>query len=1039
MMRKLSLLLAFVVCCGLKSIAQECGFDFLHHQMLANDPAYAARVNAMNAELAQVLSNNANNLVFNNGSGTIYEIPVVIHVVHTGGILGSAYNPTDLQLQQLIAYLNQTYSATYSGYPGVGTGGTAFPVQFALAKRDPNCNATNGIERINGATVFGTGYVNTGINYQKTTGISDATLKANLQWNRRDYYNIYIVNKIDSSDGTLGGVLGYAYLPPASPTLDAMVLLAQRALAGYQTLPHEIGHAFNLLHTFEGDDPGNTGAATTCPPNVAATCAITGDSVCDTEPHRRNSGACPSNSTINTCTGTNWIGTQFNFMDYSTCRDRFTPGQRTRFLAAMNLYRGSLLSSLGATALGTAPFAYQCIPTSNNPFNAFDAGPREVLLNDLVGTSEGGYNADGNSVFLDRACWQRANLTAGQTYTISVKTGINAEKVRVYMDWNNDGIFNAAATPSELVYSHTGTASYETHTGSVLIPASGITTCVPIRMRVVSDLASASVAPTPCGGLDAGQAEDYSLVIKSAPGSVITVSQTTGSNPSCVGTNIGFTANYTGTPTSPSVKIYVNGTQVSATNTYSASSLNNGDIITAKLFFTGSCGADSITSANFTVSRTSIVAPSVSIAVTGGNNPGCAGQSLTLTATPTNGGTAPTYKWFVNGVQVVGATTNTLSFTPACGDVIFAQLTSNSPCASTTTASSSSLTYNCGPQAISVTIAITGGSNPTCSGRTVTFAATPTNGGATPGYQWYVNGAPVAGAVGATFSTNTLSNLDSVKVQLTSSSSCAATPSTFSPNTIVNVVPSVTPSVTKAITVGSNPGCINDLLQLTATTANAGATPAYRWFLNGVAIPFATTNVYNNTTGVTGDKIWVRIVAANPGSSCYTKDTAYSDTITLDRRAVPSLPVISFIGHQLVSDSANVQWWGPAGLLPGATGATFTPTVQGDYYAVIIGPLCGTGKSNVLTVSPLVVGSYNLTGVKMYPNPTTGLFNITWSSAATTRLTVYTAAGKAVMHDMATLAMHKTLDLSGLPSGIYFVQLQDESGKSGVVRVTLSH
>jgi hypothetical protein len=249
------------------------------------------------------------------------------------------------------------------------------------------------------------------------------------------------------------------------------------------------------------------------------------------------------------------------------------------------------------------------------------------------------------------------------------------------------------------------------------------------------------------------------------------------------------------------------------------------------------------------------------------------------------------------------------------------------------------------------------------------------------------------------------------------------------------VVPTVTPLVSKTITVGSNPGCINDPIQWTANPVNGGVTPAYRWFLNGN--PVSVTNIYTNVTGVSGDKIWVRMIAS--GASCYVTDTAYSDTTILDRRPVPNTPVISYIGGMLVSDSANVQWYGPAGLMPGATGPTFNPSVIGDYYAVIPNPLCGTGKSNVLTISPLMVGSYNMSGVQLFPNPTTGLLNISWNTPSTTRITVYTPAGQVVMSDVASVTTRKVVDMSRLASGVYFVVLKDESGKSGAVRVTVTH
>lgn len=1066
MIRKLSLLLA-AACMCVAANAQKCGFDFAHHQLLSNSSVYASRVSTMDNNLAAIMNGNPSALIINTANGPVYDIPVVIHVMLPTGpstaiATGGLYNPTDATLQGLITYLNQSYQATYASYPSATTGGTYFPVQFTLAKRDANCNATStGIERVNVASALSArypaiaaaraaAYTANGVMHSGTQGLGDDTLKSLANWNHNDYYNIWVVNKIDGLDGTSGTfVAGYAYFPGAPYTIDGTILLATQSVSGATTLPHEMGHAFSLYHTFEGDDPGNTGAATTCPANT--NCTTDGDKVCDTEPMKRSTFNCPSGT--NPCTGTAWANTQHNFMDYSNCQDRFTSGQQARWLNALLNSRASLLSSIGAQATGASPTAANCQPTLPFPFAAiYDAGPRETKITDLSGnfnmtaTSDGGYNSDGNLEYIDRSCFQRANLTGGSSYTLSVKTGPNREFVRVYVDYNNNGVFEPSATPSELVYSHNGTSgtggSYETHTTTYTVPSTGVTNCVPLRMRVITDINDGIVpAPTACSALTYGQAEDYSVVIKSAPNSVVSINQTTGANPSCAGTTIGFTGTYTGTPTSPSVKIYVNGVQVSATSTYSSSTLANGDVVTAKLFFTGSCGADSIVSSTLTVSRSSTVTPSVSISVTAGSNPGCAGQPITFTAVPVNGGTAPTYQWYVAGVAVPGATgvSYTTSTIP-CNTTVRVQLTSNSPCASTTVVNSSIITYTCGAQSISVSAAVTAGSNPSCAGRNVTFTATPVNGGTAPTYQWYINGTAVTGATGVNFTTNVLANGDSVYVILTSNFSCAATPTAKSPAIYLTVIPTVTPTVTKAITAGTNPGCIGDPLTFTATTANAGTTPTYRWFLNGVFVPASNNPNYTLPTGgTTGDKVWVRIIASNPTTSCYARDTAYSDTTILDRRVRPSLPVISFVGHLLISDSSNVQWYGPAGLIPTATGTSYRPTVQGDYYAVIINPLCGTGTSNVLTVSPLTIGNYNMAGVQLYPNPTTGIITITWSAAATTRFTVYSATGKTLMHDVASLATRKVLDLSALPSGIYFLTLQDESGKTGTVRVTVAH
>src|SRR4051812_41645075 len=97
MIRKITLL--FLACLSIQYAvkAQYCGFDLKNQQLLSNNPAYAQNVQAMNnqwaqdAALQQFLQNNLGSLVADNlnGNGKVYEIPVVIHVIHTGGGIGS--------------------------------------------------------------------------------------------------------------------------------------------------------------------------------------------------------------------------------------------------------------------------------------------------------------------------------------------------------------------------------------------------------------------------------------------------------------------------------------------------------------------------------------------------------------------------------------------------------------------------------------------------------------------------------------------------------------------------------------------------------------------------------------------------------------------------------------------------------------------------------------------------------------------------------------------------------------------------------------
>ncbi|MCX6234148.1 MAG: M6 family metalloprotease domain-containing protein [Bacteroidetes bacterium] len=66
----------------------------------------------------------------------------------------------------------------------------------------------------------------------------------------------------------------------------------------------------------------------------------------------------------------------------------------------------------------------------------------------------------------------------------------------------------------------------------------------------------------------------------------------------------------------------------------------------------------------------------VGISIVASANPVCEGTSVTFTATPTNGGTTPSYQWKVNGTYV-GTDNPIYTYTPAANDVITCVLTSS--------------------------------------------------------------------------------------------------------------------------------------------------------------------------------------------------------------------------------------------------------------------------------------------------------------------------------------------------------------------------
>ncbi|MFC4721072.1 LamG-like jellyroll fold domain-containing protein [Geojedonia litorea] len=67
-------------------------------------------------------------------------------------------------------------------------------------------------------------------------------------------------------------------------------------------------------------------------------------------------------------------------------------------------------------------------------------------------------------------------------------------------------------------------------------------------------------------------------------------------------------------------------------------------------------------------------------------------------------------------------------------------------------------------------VSISASASSICSGTNVTFTATPTNGGTSPVYTWYVNG--VSAGNGSTYSSTSLSNNASIYVQMATSEPC---------------------------------------------------------------------------------------------------------------------------------------------------------------------------------------------------------------------------------------------------------------------------
>ena len=248
----------------------------------------------------------------------------------------------------------------------------------------------------------------------------------------------------------------------------------------------------------------------------------------------------------------------------------------------------------------------------------------------------------------------------------------------------------------------------------------------------------------------------------------------------CAGTAGTYTANPVNGGTSPSYAWSVNGVSAGVTTSTYNYAPAIGDVITVDLTTGGICASPTTASASRTDSLTNNEIPFVTVTVSPGN-PICEGSLATFLATGTFGGTAPTYRWTKNGINV--ATGPTFSYVPTGGDDVYCKMLSNYVCrlADSVFSSHVVMVVNAPIPAPAVTIVANPGTH-ISAGQTDSLVAVVTSTGPVPTYQWYINGVAVVGATNALYVSNGFVNHDIVSCKVTNTDACAT--STFTSVTI---------------------------------------------------------------------------------------------------------------------------------------------------------------------------------------------------------------------------------------------------------------
>ena len=530
-----------------------------------------------------------------------------------------------------------------------------------------------------------------------------------------------------------------------------------------------------------------------------------------------------------------------------------------------------------------------------------------VVLNANTGTSLT-YQWQHNGTNITGATSSSYTASLGGTYVVIVHSGscsATSSPVTVTISATVVGAITASVSAvcpgSQITLSDTTAGGVWTTASSSVatVSTSGIVTGISAGTVNISYTAS---------GICGAASQTLSITVYSAP----VVAAITGTTGVCLaGTTTLADATPSGVWSSSNAAIAT----VSATGVVTGTGVG-----TASIFYSVTNGSGCSASAASVVTVNAL--PAASITATGPTS-FCSGGYVVLDA-PTGAGL--TYQWRIGGTNIPGATAS--AYTASISGSFTVVITSGSGCPAI---SAPVVVTVSGSIAVTPLVAVTAvpGTIICTTGSTVTYTATPVNGGATPVYNWSVNG--VAAGTGAGYS-YAPANGDVVRCLLTSNATCAFPDTAFNSATMI-VSSAVDPLVSISVTPNDTV-CVGTYTTFAANPIYGGTAPSYVWRKNST--PVSTSPVYSYVPA-NGDILKVTLTSNFP---CRLSDTAVSSPLTMTVDPV-SVNTVTINGHaSIISGQADTftayaphggsspayQWYINGVPVPGATNASYITT-----------------------------------------------------------------------------------------------------------------